>query len=182
MGAVTALPLRTRMTRDEFWALPDDGRRHELLDGVHHVSPAPRMVHQTCVLELAVLLRSACPAHLQVFVAPVDVVLGDDTVLQPDVLVARRRDLTYANLPAAPALAVEVLSPSNRRLDLRLKHAKYEAVGTRAYWVLDPDEARLRAWELEGGRYVEVADVRGDESFEATVPYAVTVVPATLLS
>ena len=62
--------------------------------------------------ELNLLLRLACPPELQVLLAPFDVALAGDTVMQPDVLVARRRDLTHRDLPTAPVLAVEVLSPA----------------------------------------------------------------------
>ena len=96
--------------------------------------------------------------------APVDVVVGPSTVLEPDVLVARRSDLTERNLPAAPVLAVEVLSPSTRRIDLGTKRLAFEAAGVPSYWVVDPDEPLLTAFELEHGSYHEVARVTGDEA------------------
>ncbi|MFD1506389.1 Uma2 family endonuclease [Georgenia yuyongxinii] len=105
-----------------------------------------------------------------------------DTVLQPDVLVARRSDLSERDLPAPPVLAVEVLSPSTRLIDLHLKRARYEAAGTPSYWVVDPDEPALTAWELIEGRYVRVAHVAGEETFTATAPFAVDVRPADLIS
>ncbi len=93
---------------------PDDGRRYELIDGVLIVSAAPGRLHQRVVGRLYRLLDDACPAELEVLMAPFGIVFGDDTELQPDVLVARRADLTDKNLPAPPVLAVEVLSPSTR--------------------------------------------------------------------
>ncbi len=134
------------------------------------------------LLELAVLLRECAPPEMQTIVAPFAVVLSGDTELQPDVLVARRADLTDTELPGSPVLAVEILSPSTRTFDLRLKRARYERAGTPAYWVVDPVEARLVAWELRGGTYVQVADVRGDEAYDAAVPCAVTVVPSALVA
>jgi Uma2 family endonuclease len=125
----------TRADRD---ALPDDGRRHELLDGALIVTPAPGDRHQNAVVELIFALRSACPPDMRVRTAPFDVTLADDTVLQPDVLVARRTDLGPAGLAAAPLLAVEVLSPSTRLIDLGLKQARYEVAGCAVYWVVDP--------------------------------------------
>jgi Uma2 family endonuclease len=162
---------------------PDDGHRYELIDGVLIVSPAPRLVHQRVVGELLVLLWESCPDHLEVFVAPVDVLLAEDTVLEPDLLVARRKDLTERNLPAPPVLAVEVLSPSTRRFDLILKRSRHESAATPAYWVVDPDPGQpsLTAWELRDGRYAEVAAVTGDQEFRAELPYPVTVAPAQLV-
>ncbi|HET7326233.1 MAG TPA: Uma2 family endonuclease [Nocardioidaceae bacterium] len=82
---------------------------------------------------------------------------------------------------AAPLLAVEVLSPSTRLIDINLKRARYEAVGCPSYWVVDPDSLTLTAWELRDNVYVEVAHVARNETFGATVPYPVSITPARLL-
>lgn len=181
MDTVTILPRSRALTRADLEQVPDDGHRYELVDGTLVVTPAPSMRHQRAVLELAVRLRAVCPDDLEVFVAPFAVALAPDTEMQPDVLVARRADLTERDLPTSPILAVEVLSPSTRLIDLNLKKARYEVAGTPAYWVVDPLTARLIAWELREGAYVEVANVSADEAFTATVPFPVTIVPATLV-
>ncbi|MQA02089.1 MAG: hypothetical protein GEV07_04975 [Streptosporangiales bacterium] len=67
--------------------LPDDRRRHELVDGVVVLSPAPRRIHQRGLLELASALRAAAPAHLEVVVAPFDVDAGPRSQVEPDILV-----------------------------------------------------------------------------------------------
>ena len=161
---------------------PDDGHRYELIDGVLIVSPSPRTMHQRAVGRLFRLLADMCPDDLEVFVAPFDLVLAEDTVLVPDLLVARRKDLTEKNLPAPPMLAVEVLSPSTRRFDYMLKRSRYEAAGTPAYWVIDADVPEVTAWELHDGAYVEIATVTGDREYRAELPYPVTVVPERLVS
>lgn len=170
------------ITRAELDAMPDDGRRHELLDGVLLVTPAPAPRHQVAVSRLNRLLGSVCPAGLEVLVAPLDVVLSDDTVLEPDVLVARFADLTERDLPKPPLLAVEVLSPSTRRYDLLLKRSRYEAAGTPSYWVVDPDEPSVTAWELRDGAYAEAGRASGDEALELALPFPVRVVPAELVA
>lgn len=91
-----ALPLGVPLTVRDVWDLPDDGHRYELLEGVLMVTPAPGAVHQTCVLELAVLLRSAVGTDDLVLLAPFDWVAGPQTLLQPDLLVAHRADLAAA--------------------------------------------------------------------------------------
>lgn len=105
---------------------------------------------------------------------------ADDTVMQPDLLVARREDFTHRDLPTAPLLAVEVLSPSTRRFDLVLKHCRFQAAGVGSYWVIDPVEPTLTAWDLVDGRFVQVAEVAGNETYAAERPFPVTVVPAQL--
>ncbi|WP_350278190.1 Uma2 family endonuclease [Kribbella sp. HUAS MG21] len=162
--------------------MPDDGHRYELIDGILLVSPAPAIRHQIVASNLNDVLKRACPAELLVLFAPVDVVLATDTVLQPDLVVAARDAFAERDLPVAPLLAVEVLSPSTRRVDLMLKWSRLEAAGCAAYWVVDPDTPSLIAWELRDGAYVQVAKVAGDEPARLTSPYDVTVVPADLIS
>lgn len=161
--------------------MPDDGHRYELIDGTLVVTPAPSIRHQIAVGKLFDLLRGECPAHLIVFAAPVDVVLAPSTVLEPDVLVARRADLTPRNLPAAPVLAVEVLSSSTRRIDLGTKRLALGGAGVASYWVVDPDEPALTVFELVSGELVETARVVGSESYETAAPYPITAVPDQLI-
>ncbi|MGH8939739.1 MAG: Uma2 family endonuclease [Actinomycetes bacterium] len=170
------------MTRADLDRMPDDGHRYEVIDGVLIVSPSPSRRHQRAVGRLLRLLEDACPVHLEVLVAPFDVVLADDTVLIPDIIVARRIDLTDRELPVAPALAVEILSPSTRRFDLMVKRSRLETAGAEGYWVVDPDEPSLTAWNLQDGSFVEVAHVVGDEPFAADNPFPLVVVPARLVS
>ena len=170
------------LTRADLDRLPDDGRRHELIDGVLLVTPAPVPRHQFVSAAIYRTLFAACPPDLAVLYAPVDVVLADDTVVEPDLLVAPRDAFSERDLPGPPLLAVEVLSPSTRRFDLMLKWSRYEAAGCQAYWVVDPDTPSLIAWELQDGAYVQVAKATGEESVRLTSPFDVTVVPADLIS
>lgn len=168
-------------TRADLDTMPDDGRRYELIDGVLIVTPAPSREHQWAHSRLFALLASECPDELMVFAAPFDIELAEDTAMQPDLLVARRGDVLRTESPVIPLLTVEILSPSTRRVDLTLKKARYEAGGTASYWVVDPVELVLTAWDLVDGKYVEVAHVTGEESFTATKPFDVTIVPGRLL-
>jgi Uma2 family endonuclease len=168
-------------THAERDALPDDGRRHELLDGVLLMTPAPSIRHQDIVGRLFILLTSAAPPWAKVMIAPTDVVLGPATVLEPDIVVARRTDVTASNLPAAPLLAVEVLSPSTKLFDLWRKKELLEQAGCPSYWVIDPAGPELTAWELRDGEYAEIARVGPDEDWSATAPYDVAIRPRDLL-
>lgn len=181
MAAVTPLPWGRPLTRADVRELPDDGHRYELLDGMLLVSPSPTHRHQRAVTRLGLLLGNACPSDQELLVAPFDVVLADDTVLQPDLLVADVRDLADARVPLAPHLVVEVLSPSTRRVDLLLKRSRYEAAGVPAYWIVDPEEPSLTVLELVELRYVETARVVDTQAVEVEHPYPLTVVPRALV-
>jgi Uma2 family endonuclease len=183
MVTVTVLPQSRPLTADDLESMPDDGHRYELIDGALIVTPAPARRHQRVVGELHLLLRGGCPADLEVLLAPFDVRLADDTVLQPDLLVTRRSDTTERNLPKAPLLAIEVLGPSTRLIDLDLKRARYEAARCASYWVVDPDLPSIVVWELgPDGQYVERTRLEGAESWPATTPFDVTLSPDALIT
>lgn len=171
------------LTRADLDALrPEEGaERYELLDGAVLVTPAPGRWHQTAVLELAILLRAAVPDDLSVKIAPFDVVLAADTVLQPDLIVARKQDLTDTQLHAAPLLTVEVLSPSTRRIDLLLKRDRYAAARIPHYWLIDPAGPSVTVLEMSDGAYAEVLVAERDERLSVERPFPVTFSPAVLL-
>jgi len=169
------------LTEDDLAAMPEDGHRYELIEGVLIVSPGPNRSHQQCVVSLVVLLHAGRAPEHEVLVAPFDVRFSRVTVVQPDVLVARKADVAPARLEVAPLLVIEVLSPSTRLIDLGTKRLAYEAAGVPAYWLVDPATPSLTVLHLAEGRYVEHAMVVGGEVYEATVPFPVTVVPSALL-
>lgn len=161
-------------------ALPDDGRRHELVDGIIVLSPAPRRVHQRGVVELTRLLADAAPSYLEVLVAPFDVDADPQSQVEPDILVLPR-DETERPVPP-PLLAVEVLSPSNRGYDLLTKRNLYERIRVHSYWVVDPDEPAVTILELDDAdRYAEVARASGGASVSVELPYPVTFRPVDLV-
>ncbi|MGH4026399.1 MAG: Uma2 family endonuclease [Pseudonocardiaceae bacterium] len=163
-------------------AMPDDGRRYELIDGMLLVTPAPGWSHQEMAGALYRLLHAVCPADLRVLLAPFAVRTSVINEVQPDVLVARYEDLTEACLPVAPVLAVEALSRSTQLGDRNTKKAHYERLGVSSYWLLDPVQpGGLEIYELNGGHYRLAAVVSGDEVYAAQRPFPVQVCPARLL-
>jgi Uma2 family endonuclease len=168
--------------------MPDDGRRYELLDGVLLVSPAPGAWHQEAAGTLYRLLYQACPPELHVVIAPFEWRCGRKTALQPDVLVARRDDLLAGGsggfLEQPPVLAVEVLSPSTRRIDRLSKLSAYEEAGVASYWLVNPDSEMpsLHALDLVGGGYVEVGCPSGEQAWQARRPFPVIIRPADLVA
>jgi Uma2 family endonuclease len=171
-------------TVDDLERMPEDGRRYELIDGMLIVSPAANVPHQRVAFVLAMLLEDACPDDLLVFGAPVNVRFSFRSALEPDVVVARAADSGGVRLTRLPLLVAEVLSPDSLLRDLNLKKAAYERFGIPSYWVVDPDLDRpsLRAFELDGDCYAQVADVTGSETFRARKPFSVEIVPERLVA
>ncbi|WP_183095271.1 Uma2 family endonuclease [Nocardioides stalactiti] len=140
----------------------------------------PILRHHLVHSRLMGLLLAACPDGLEVLSAPADVVLADDTVLQPDLLVLLAADLSRHRLASPPLLAVDVTSLRAPPLDLRVRRARYQEAGVPSYWVVDPEALRLRAWALRGRSYDEVADVAAGQEWRSDLPFPVTVRPADL--
>lgn len=164
--------------------MPDDGRRYELIDGELLVSPAPGWPHQEAAYTLYMLLRQACPPGLRVIGAPFAVRPDKFNELQPDVIVARYADLTERDLPGAPLLAVEVISPTSRLRDASLKKAVYARLGVPSFWLIDPDpqQPALTVFELAGSGYRQEAHSVADERWTASRPFPLSVVPAELVA
>ncbi|MEU4194782.1 Uma2 family endonuclease [Kribbella sp. NPDC026611] len=171
---------RPKLTLAEFDALPDDGERRELLDGAVLVKPSPEAVRQRAAGQLALQLPATCPEQLEVFFAPFDYRPSDRTCLQPDLMVCRVEDVEDDKVRRPLLLAVEILSPSTRAMDLLKKRRTYEEAGVGSYWIFEPEEAVLTVLELESGRYVE-RTFKDDEVFEATRPYPMRIVPGELV-
>jgi Uma2 family endonuclease len=138
----------TKLTYDDLVALPDDGLRHELINGDHLVSPSPLLRHQAVAGRLYALLLMFVDAHPQgqVFIAPCDVILSPFDVVVPDILfVAAKHEeiLTAKNVQGPPDLVVEVLSPGSRRIDEVRKYRLYQRTGVQEYWVVDPRRNRV---------------------------------------
>jgi Uma2 family endonuclease len=161
--------------------MPHDGHRYELIDGVLIVTPAPATRHQLVVSSLIVLLQEATGDDYYVLPGPYDYKVNDLTVLEPDLVVARKADFGEKRLDRTPTLVVEVQSPSTRKIDLGAKRLAFEAAGVPAYWLVDPAVPSLTVLRLDAGRYAEEAVVEGDGIYDGSSPFAVRVVPADLV-
>jgi len=180
-----SLPIRPDgFTIADIDALPESrGIRYELIDGVLFVSPMPRWRHQLVVDSLGEVLKRSCPPELVVHPQEQDVRLGERTNLVPDLLVARLTDIDLDDhVAVAPLLVVEVVSPSSRAMDLRVKLEVYEEMGIPSYWVVHPADDWVRAYEIRKGVYELVAEAEGDGLFEVGNPFPVTFRPTDLLA
>jgi Uma2 family endonuclease len=134
----------TKLTYADYVLFPDDGLRHEIIGGEHFVTPSPVTRHQRISLNLLYLIRSYLEEHAtgELFGAPFDVLLSRFDVVVPDIVYISRersRFITAKNVQGPPDLAIEILSPSTKSRDKRLKRDLYERAGVREYWLVDPD-------------------------------------------
>lgn len=163
-----ATPLTRKLDYEDYARLPDDGQRHEILDGQHCVTPAPSPLHQRVSKRLQRKLEDHFEARElgEVFDAPIDMILGRHDVAQPDILVvAEPAEVSGREIEGPPLLAVEVLSPSTRRHDEETKLRRYAALGIPHYWTVDPEGRWIRCHRLEGGAYRLVLTGEGDSAF-----------------
>jgi Uma2 family endonuclease len=148
---------------EAYWELPE-GAPVELIRGELVMSPAPRTSHQIVIGQLyAILLQAESRGGGLAIVSPADVVLSDDTILQPDVLyVAKnRRHIVGDRINGAPDLVVEVLSRGAERRDRVAKLDAYARYGVPEFWIVDYHAKTIDFLVLENGRYT-VMKTAGD--------------------
>jgi Uma2 family endonuclease len=167
----------TRLTYDDFVLFPDDGKRHEIIDGEHYVTPSPNLRHQDLVgrlhVEIALYLRTN-PRAGRVFLSPLDVVLSHYDVVEPDLLFVagdQSAIMTEKNIQGPPALVVEVLSKSTRKRDAQTKRRLFERTGVREYWLVDPELDTVQVFRPSPeGRLARVAELSAEEGESLTTP------------
>ncbi|MCL5447101.1 MAG: Uma2 family endonuclease [Actinobacteria bacterium] len=169
-------------TATDLDAMEDDGYRREVIEGRLIVTPSPIGEHQGAAYQLVLLLEHHRPAGFRVMIAPYDWRPASGDSLQPDLMVIREEGYNPKGFQlATPLLVVEILSPSTMIYDQTEKRRRYETLEVPSYWIVDPAAPSLIALQLQDGCYVEVAQVTGSETYEADLPYPVTVVPADLV-
>ncbi len=169
-------------TYREYLLLPDDGRRHELIEGEFYVTPAPTTLHQTVSRRLLQILMQQLEdtGLAQVFNAPTDVLLDDTTCLQPDLAIVRSSRAHLIELAAirgVPDLVIEILSPSHPGNDRFLKRGVYARFKVPEYWIVDPVNGFVTVlrsgepgrYDLEA-RFDRAATLTSEEFPELAVP------------
>lgn len=153
------VPADLRLTYHDYCQIPLGERdRYEIVEGeLRQITPAPTVLHQKISgrIERALRLWVEDRGLGEVYDAPIDVVLGEHNVVQPDILYVSRERLGIvkeANIRGAPDLVVEILSPSTVEWDQGLKRRVYGRYGVREFWAVDPD-----------GRSIELAAHDGRE-------------------
>ena len=179
----------TRLTYDDYVLIPDDGMRHEIIDGVHYVTPSPVKRHQVLLGRLHFAIAKhleARPELGEVFLSPFDTVFTRWDVVEPDLLFVaadQRQILTDANVQGAPALVVEILSPSTRKRDLGIKRDLFDRGGVREYWIVDPVENEIVVHRRSvSGSLEVVAELSGDQALTTPVLPGLTMSLARLFA
>jgi Uma2 family endonuclease len=145
-------------TYEDYAAMPDDGKRYELIWGEVVVAPSPNVEHQGVSCSLLVSIASYVNNHALgwVFPSPLDVVLDAHNTVQPDILFvskARETVITRENIRGAPDLVVEISSPSTEDRDKLVKRKLYEEHGVLEYWLVDREVREISVYVLADRRF-----------------------------
>jgi len=155
-----------KLTFEQFRELPSDGKRYELVYGEVHVTPATATRHQFALQNLYESLGPYVHKDRvgEVRLVPLDMRLGEETVLQPDLIFisnARAGIIQEDWIAGSPDLAVEVLSPSTAGHDRATKLPIYAEARVPEVWFLDPKAKTVEVLTLQGVKYLVEAMYAG---------------------
>ena len=172
---MTQLSSSTKFTYEDYLLFPDDGKRHELIDGEHFVTPVPVTKHQRISGNLFLSLGTYIQKRTcgQLFAAPTDVVLSNLDVVQPDLVFlspARASFVTEKTIQGSPDLVVEILSESSRKADEILKRKLYERHQIPEYWIIDPELETVKIYRLIEQSYSRIAELSIESRETLTSP------------
>ncbi len=165
------MPATTGWTVEKVRALPEDGKRYEIIDGELFVTPAPSRQHQRAVRELMLRLADHLRTNVsfEVLDSPADISAGERALVQPDVFVVPRRDgpmLRGWEEVGSLLLAIEILSPTTARADRHAKRRLYQRERVPEYWIVDVDARLIECWRADDER-PEILTERIDWSSDA---------------
>jgi Uma2 family endonuclease len=167
-------PPQGSWTYEDYAALPDDGNRYEIVNGVLIMTPAPSPEHQSITVRMAYYMFP----HIdlagigKLFTGPIDVDLGPKNVYQPDLVVVLNTHLDRVaekKIIGAPDLVVEVASPSTAAYDRLTKYEKYAHAGIREYWMVKPKSRSVEVLVLEGREYHSLGIFRGEQTLPSRI-------------
>lgn len=176
-----------KLTYEDFAEFPEDGMRHEILDGEHYMSPAPSTAHQRVAMRLSAILWTHCQRARagEVFAAPFDVLLSAHDIVEPDLIfisAARAGILTDKNIEGAPDLLVEIVSPGTGKRDETLKRQRYEALGVAEYWLIHPDQQWVRVYRRAAAGYEIAAQLGGGDTLTTPLLPGLAIAVAEIFS
>jgi len=162
------------ITRHDYQDMPDGPPYYQVIEGDLVMSPSPNTFHQTIALRIGSVIHQYLEKNPigEVFVAPLDVFLGDINVFQPDVLFVsdrRRSIITEKGIEGAPDLVVETLSPSTARYDKGSKRKIYARFGVQEFWLVDPETRTIQVYLLAKNAEKPIATHGEKAAFESSV-------------
>lgn len=148
-------PLRRAV--EVFDMLPE-GTRAEVLNNILYMPPTPSFEHQDISGDITTSIRVFINRlGIGKCVNTVDTYLDENNAVQPDILFIRNDNLDIiqnGKLRGVPDLIIEILSPGNRKYDLKLKKDRYEASGVKEYFAIDQKTKEVFGFMLEGKKYI----------------------------
>ena len=156
----------SQITWQDVQQLPDDGHRHEAIEGELYVTPAPSLRHQRISMRLTLLLHDLLvePGYGELFFAPTGVEFpATEEGVQPDLLFVsneRRGILAEPWIQGPPDLVIEILSPTTAQRDRGVKRKLYERQGVSEYWIVDPEQEVVEQYALQSGIYELLTKVK----------------------
>lgn len=161
-------PRQGSWTYDDYAALPDDGQRYEIVNGVLLMTPAPTPNHQSISAWFTyyLLMHVQLAGRGRVFPAPIDVELGPKDVFEPDVVVVLNANLDKVaakRIIGAPDLVVEIASRGTAAYDRVSKYDIYARSGIAEYWIVKPTNRTIEVLILENGEYYSAGIFRGEQ-------------------
>ncbi|WP_010531682.1 Uma2 family endonuclease [Lentibacillus jeotgali] len=162
----TELIKENNLTYDDYASI-DDGNRYELVNGqLELMSPAPSVTHQMISFQLQKHIAESCESDYIILHAPVDVILADNEVRQPDLVLihrSRMNILSNRGVTGPPDLVVEILSPSTLKRDKIDKLNTYVKFGIPEYWIIEPKAGFLEQYSLYNEQYSLINIFQEDE-------------------
>ncbi len=160
-----------KFTVKDYMSIQDD-KRYELIEGELVMVPSPSVDHQQILMDLAFFLREFVRSKDlgRISIAPMDVVLSDHDVLQPDILfISKDRGyiITPGNIRGAPDLVVEILSPSTEQRDRTVKSTIYARYGVREFWLVSPAEHTVEVLTLGAEGYTTSGIYRAEDTLSS---------------
>jgi Uma2 family endonuclease len=164
-----------KLTYREYLQFPDDGKRHEIIDGVHYVSPSPSTAHQDASRHIQFQLYRQIeePGLGRIYDAPMDLQLSEVDVVQPDLLLVlweHRGRIAPKKLIGPPDLVVEILSPSTSERDRHLKRTLYEQRLVPEYWLVDLDEQSVSRYRADADTQYHLVETCYDQISYSAAP------------
>lgn len=166
------------MNYEEFldWAIQNDIRHAEWVDGKVFLMPSPPLRHQQLALFLATLLYFYVTERAlgELLIAPFQMrLIQPPRGREPDLLFIAKAHLDrlqkrYLDGPAD--LVVEIVSPDSGRRDREEKFAEYESAAIPEYWLIDPERKQAEFYQLVEGRYQLITGGRRGRYTSAIVP------------